>query len=82
MFCDQLVSVIFNGADKYSTWLKFGNNSLCFVTKCTRAAKFHEVVLGESSKRWNTFVTKSVLLKLDVRQVHGFCCLMHWIKSL
>lgn len=62
---DQLVSVIVNVAEEYSGSLKFGNFFLCFVTKCTRAAKSCKVRLEKAAEKTCTFVTKSILLKLD-----------------
>lgn len=64
---DKLVSVIFDVADKFSTSLKFGNFFLCFVTKCTRAAKIHKVMLEKAARKTSTFVTESILLKLGVQ---------------
>ncbi|KAJ6842247.1 uncharacterized protein M6B38_302635 [Iris pallida] len=62
----QLVLVIDEVAEKFSRSLKFGNFLLCFVTKCVRAVEFHKALLESAAKKTDTFVTKSILSKLEV----------------
>lgn len=64
---EHIVFVIVDVADKFLASLKFGNFFLCFVTKCRRAASFYKVMLEKAAEKTNTFVTKSILLKLDAQ---------------
>lgn len=62
---DSLVSAIDEKASEFSRSLKFGNFMLCFVTKCEGALK-HKILLEKAAERTQTFVTKSILSKLNV----------------
>ncbi|KAG6538844.1 uncharacterized protein LOC122013218 [Zingiber officinale] len=62
---DCLASAIDEKASEFSGSLKFGNLMLCFVTKCDGALK-HKTLLEKAAGRTQTFVTKSILSKLNV----------------
>ncbi|KAG6534506.1 hypothetical protein ZIOFF_008409 [Zingiber officinale] len=64
---DCLASAIDEKASEFSRSLKFGNFMLCFVTKCDGALK-HKILLEKAAGRTQTFVTKSILSKLNVMQ--------------
>ncbi|OVA08461.1 Fanconi Anaemia group E protein [Macleaya cordata] len=62
---DHLVSSVRELADRYSKSLKFGNFLLCLITKCHSLLKPNKLMLTETVKLTNTFMTKSILSKLD-----------------
>ncbi|KAI3915210.1 hypothetical protein MKX01_035469 [Papaver californicum] len=62
---DHLVSVVRELAGQYSKSLKFSTFLLCLVTKCHSSLKHHKLKLIPTVELTNTFMTKSILSKLN-----------------
>ncbi|KAI3847231.1 hypothetical protein MKW92_026951 [Papaver armeniacum] len=62
---EHLVSVVRELAGKYSKSLKFSTFLLCLVTKCHSSLKHHKLILIPTVELTNTFMTKSILSKLN-----------------
>ncbi|RZC81596.1 hypothetical protein C5167_044169 [Papaver somniferum] len=62
---EHLVSVVRELAGKYSESLKFSTFLLCLVTKCHSSLKHHKLILIPTVELTNTFMTKSILSKLN-----------------
>ncbi|KAI3936697.1 hypothetical protein MKX01_034126 [Papaver californicum] len=62
---DHLVSVVRELAGQYSKSLKFSTFLLCLITKCHSSLMHHKLILIPTVELTNTFMTKSVLSKLN-----------------
>ncbi|PWA71817.1 hypothetical protein CTI12_AA277900 [Artemisia annua] len=62
---DQLVFHVQEASRRFPASLKFANFLLCFVSKCAPLLKVHKVALSEAVGNTSSFLTKSILSKLD-----------------
>ncbi|XP_076917840.1 uncharacterized protein LOC143578048 [Bidens hawaiensis] len=62
---NRLVVHVRESAARFSKSLKFANFLLCFVSKCGPLLGIHKVALSEAVGNTSSFLTKSILSKLD-----------------
>ncbi|PWA96247.1 hypothetical protein CTI12_AA030230 [Artemisia annua] len=62
---DRLVFHVQEASRRFPASLKFANFLLCFVSKCAPLLKVHKVALSEAVGNTSSFLTKSILSKLD-----------------
>ncbi|XP_076922503.1 uncharacterized protein LOC143584307 [Bidens hawaiensis] len=62
---NRLVVRVRESAARFSKSLKFANFLLCFVSKCSPLLGIHKVALSEAVGNTSSFLTKSILSKLD-----------------